>query len=135
MANRKTHVAVGVAAGFAVTVFNMNRCDERGNLQTLLKLLGGALGGYLGGMLPDRLEPPTNPRHRAGLHSKEMACSLIATTTGLWQFAQDLELQAIEEDSALKMLASGALVGVISGYLTHLALDARTPAGLPGIIL
>jgi membrane-bound metal-dependent hydrolase YbcI (DUF457 family) len=33
--------------------------------------------------------------------------------------------------SILNQLASGALVGFVAGYLSHLAMDFTTPAGLP----
>ena len=33
--------------------------------------------------------------------------------------------------SILCRLASGALVGSVAGYLSHLAMDFTTPAGLP----
>lgn len=86
------------------------------------ELIAGAFAGAAAGRVPDILEPAVNPGHRAFFHSWSTA---FLVGYGMirayhWEPTDDLE----------RILRWGALVGG-AAYLTHLALDAGTPHGLP----
>jgi len=79
-------------------------------------LAGREIGGVTG-LLPDILEPATNPHHRKTMHS---------VTTGLVLTGTTLANQKKMPRVIRSLVNAGS-----AGYLNHLALDARTPMGLP----
>jgi hypothetical protein len=100
-------------------------------------------------MLPDRLEPATSPRHRAGFHSA--AVGILAA--GLAECARAFERRTCEWAAAQRLAAASetdvlrrslatavawiaeflgsAVVGAFAGYVSHLAADSSTPLGIP----
>lgn len=116
----------------------------------LVETLGGVVGGVVGARMPDVIDPPTCWNHRSVGHGiapiGAAATTLSKMLTG-WQ--EKLRARANAEHhqyeaaklflakarhlviSLLCRLASGALVGFVAGYLSHLAMDFTTPAGLP----
>jgi membrane-bound metal-dependent hydrolase YbcI (DUF457 family) len=118
-------------------------------LNRVLEIIGGALGGSLGARLPDYLEPATSSWHRGPAHSwvaigistrsmREMRkCSHYCRQRAAYYLA----LRSANCSSILALLyalieafwraASGFLSGLAAGYISHLALDAFTPRGIP----
>jgi hypothetical protein len=108
------------------------------------------VGGLLGGLLPDILDPPLHPGHRALAHAV-LPVGVGATS---WVGALDnwqknlrdqvdeytrLQFQAAEPllkiwygaiAMALRLL-SGMLAGIVAGYVVHIGLDFMTPRCLP----
>jgi membrane-bound metal-dependent hydrolase YbcI (DUF457 family) len=147
MPNRDIHLRVGAVAGGGYALY-MAHGQPSGHV--LAETVGGIVGGIGGGLLPDRIDVPLSPRHRAAAHS--VAITGIA---GRYMYTQLPNLQAalrVQADhyaqiqsSMDSLLArfiywffefacrfiSGALAGFLGGYASHLFLDAVTPYSLP----
>jgi membrane-bound metal-dependent hydrolase YbcI (DUF457 family) len=72
-------------------------------------------GGAVGEMLPDVLEPPLHPNHRHRAHSIAFGGSVV-------MIAGKLHAESPVADFCR---------GVSCGMVSHLALDLKTPKGLP----
>ncbi|MBS3789733.1 MAG: hypothetical protein KGY66_02335 [Candidatus Thermoplasmatota archaeon] len=72
-----------------------------------------------GGILPDKLDPPFTSRHRFFAHSKILLYVLLI----IWI----VSLYILLKDSSLLIWS---LYFFLLGYISHLVLDSRTPAGL-----
>jgi hypothetical protein len=118
--------------------------------QVAVETAGGVLGGAIGGLLPDWIDAPTSPRHRAEAHSVA-----ITGISGYYLKEQILPWQSSLRTQAevysrtrqqspeplaqlwygflefVCRLVAGALAGILGGYASHLALDSLTPACLP----
>lgn len=148
MSNRETHVVVGTLAGGGFAAY---RAREQEELNALLETAGGAIGGYFGGRLPDIIEPADRPDHRELAHSVASGIAIVATLKGLlekWEewcrskaeyygnkkndetvnWLQRIWFAFIQ---ILLQIAAGIPGGLGAGYLSHLALDGRTPNGIP----
>lgn len=110
----------------------------------------GVLGGTIGGLLPDWIDAPTRPRHRAEAHS-----IAISGTCGYYLKDQIHSWQSSLRDKAgayaqrrrasqeplaqlwfglwefILRFVAGATAGLLGGYASHLTLDSLTPAYLP----
>ena len=118
----KQSVHFGVAAAVAALTRATKEIRKNPNVELgelLVKTAFSALVGGAGGVLPDLIEPANNPHHRGAFHSVG-AGGLLASahlkvganpTIAPWQ----------------KQLLSDLSIG----YGVHLALDAKTPKGLP----
>jgi hypothetical protein len=78
-----------------------------------VEVIGGLLAGNLGARLPDVFDPPTHPGHRSLAHGMAPIAAVGMAALRLCR------------------LGAGALAGLSRGYGSHMALDARTNAGLP----
>jgi membrane-bound metal-dependent hydrolase YbcI (DUF457 family) len=112
-----------------------------------LEMIGGGLGGQVGGLLPDQLEPAISSWHRGTAHSYTLIVLLLDRRAQLLDWVEWCREQgrscerrlACEPGSALILqlwiafwsLAAGFVTGLLAGYVSHLALDALTPHGLP----
>ena len=133
--NRSAHDLAGGVAGLLSTLIATVQAQRP---LDLAELLGCWAGGVLGARLPDTLEPATNPHHRQAAHA-------VVVTAGAWAILvpklRDLEgrcrVYAAQMDSVAPLWALGArllagiLRGLLPGYVSHMALDATTPMGLP----
>lgn len=136
MACRDEHDEFGTIIGGVGAVLN---ALLHGHAQSLADVVvvaaGGALGGRLGSALPDIIEPATSPHHRSTGHSLAVG-GLVAgkgvPAVATWK--RDLMRTSPPNDQAARMLrlfAGAMAVGAPVGYVSHLALDATTPKGLP----
>lgn len=132
MANRRAHQVVGTGVGIAWATY-CARGQEDDN--QALEVFGGAVAGFIGGRMPDILDRPTHPGHRDVAH----AVAPVGTIAS-WYFVnldgwqESLRAAACEYGGIMEVLfrvAAGAVAGFGVGYLSHLALDATTPRGLP----
>ena len=80
-------------------------------------LCWGAVGAGVA-QIPDAAEPPTSPKHRAFAHS--------LTTAGMVAVAA----KNAYENPALSNEQKAAAYSIAAAYLSHLLLDAETPAGI-----
>jgi membrane-bound metal-dependent hydrolase YbcI (DUF457 family) len=145
MPNFDTHAQAGVAVGAVAAAYRARSAPPD---QMLAEILGGVLGGYLGGVLPDVLEPARDPNHRKLAHSVVAGGGLTLARVAEWQAAcraagdvaaarvlqypaGDSQRTRAQWDVLFWRLLAGALVGLVAGYASHLALDACTPRGLP----
>lgn len=147
MPNGRTHKRVGEAAG-ALTAFVM--ADGQPMADRLIETFGGALGGHFGGSLPDLIDPATSPNHRSLGHGVVPVAAGVRCTVpnvGEWQngLREQARFHAANRENAqtdfdtffhgvaeiVFRLGAGAIPGLIAGYVSHVALDAGTPKGLP----
>jgi len=107
MSNCPTHFITGVGVGAGLTLIAKRLNNESITFSDLIA--AGLVSGCFS-LIPDILEPATSPTHRSLMHSLLM---ILVT----------LYIQPLENQQFWNLAKSG--------YLSHLALDANTPAGLP----
>jgi len=147
MANGKEHREIALVVG-AAAAFCCASDAPRDN--AIVETIGGALGGYVGGVLPDVIDPPIHPGHRSlghgvlpvGATAKYYVENVRAWQEELRRLARGYAQSAARANSesertkyllleTLCQLAAGFVVGIGAGYVSHLAMDACTPKGLP----
>ncbi len=149
MPNGKIHrLTGGIAGGTASYLF----ASEGQSREPGLEVLGGVFAGVLTGCLPDVLDPPDCPQHRALAHSAIPAAATlryVSLHVPEWQ-AQVRELaeeHRITAEATVDPLSrflhnlahaglylfAGAIPAVPAAYAAHLALDACTPACIPAL--
>lgn len=148
MSKRQRHVRVGTLTGYGFAAY---RAREQEPLNMLLEAIGGGVGGYVGSRLPDIIEPASWPGHRQFAHSVTAGSSIAYYLYRLleeWEEyfrsqAKYYNEKKSEEDgywfqkllyAVLEIffrIVAGSLGGLGAGYVSHLALDGRTPKGLP----
>lgn len=118
MPNAKKHRDSSAAAALLLNVFDQAKRND--GFCPFELLLAGATG-YGTGRIPDILEPAETlgPRHRGLAHSVAAGVQ-IATMTHKARKLPNRYSRAI-------IRSTGA------SYLTHLAMDSRTPMGLPWV--
>lgn len=150
MANGPVHRAVGIASGGGLA---WHRARSQPAPHVVAETVGGVVGGLVGARLPDLIDPPIHPRHRGighGIVPVALGASLAFLRLDGWQESLRSEADRRAQlrrgsssvlGSALHWLveifcrfASGALAGFVGGYLSHVALDGFTPAGLPLVL-
>lgn len=132
MPNKPTHLIAGVVTGAAVAVVRVYYFGEEelltvdspiGQLSIIsIALISAAVGGQFG-LLPDILEPAKKGhwRHRKFFHSYTLLALIV------W-FTYQTETNPDIDDLVRHFFTVAA-----AGYLSHLLLDSRTPAGLPWV--
>lgn len=118
MSNRGEHALFGAIIGFGGYVVAKQILNEEINLGNAL--CWGVVGAGVA-VLPDILEPAINANHRAIAHSLVAGGTLVYATKKVW------------ENSELNSEQKAGVSSLIAAYLSHLALDASTPASLPVI--
>jgi membrane-bound metal-dependent hydrolase YbcI (DUF457 family) len=114
--NRAAHLVAGVVAG-AGGYYLVSRIV--GFKPTWGQaLLCGALGAGVA-CLPDFLEPPVKPHHRAFFHSIAFNALIAYGIRQVWQNA----------NAGLQAKVVVTVLGF--GFMSHPLLDATTPMGLP----
>ncbi len=137
MPKRNTHLTVGVMVGAGAalcTLVSIPEDDRSGWI-----LIGGALGGAVGAAMPDVIDLPTGPNHRAIGHSISVngvvALPAIELAGSLFDLcmsrAKDAKGRGDELTEVLWQMAAGAVWGMLAGQLSHLVLDSMTPRSLP----
>jgi hypothetical protein len=147
MANFKEHQTIGgLVGGTAALVCARNQPP----LLILAEIYGGWLAGQHAGTWADVAEPATSSHHRdfchalaptaygatlvlpqvdsiqTSLRSQAQACFQLAATTN------DGLQQVVNIAAGLLMhVVAGAVPAVPASYLSHIALDASSPRGVP----
>lgn len=106
---------LGAAAVMAIAVSSREEPDPS-------KQAVAACGGALFGTLPDLLEPASNPRHRQFFHSLACAALVGYACHRLYHW---------QPETVSDQFVRGALLIAGGSFLTHLAMDAFSPQGLP----
>lgn len=112
----KTHMVTGAIVGGGTY---LTRKWQRNERPIVGEFVVCTLVGVGVALLPDLLEPATGPSHRSHLHSMMAGAALAYLSTRIWRMSELGESERI-------LYVVGCLA-----YLSHLALDLRTPAGLP----
>lgn len=147
MANKETHVAVGLVCGGTLAYC---RSEGQPTADRLGAVIGGLLGGWGGARLPDLIDVPLSPNHRSHAHSVAAGLGIAAKAKDLllsWESDLRVRLENIRVQKAgavsqgdklwlglmevLLQIGVGILVGLIAGHASHLALDFLTPKCLP----
>lgn len=139
MLNRDFHLRAGVAAA---AVYAIRHARDQQAHCVVVEAVGGTVGGIGGGLLPDWIDTPCSPQHRAEAHSLG-----ISGTAGYYVSDQMSALQAslrsqTQHYAQLRTTSSdlmpqigfglsellfrflvGALAGLLAGYASHLELD------------
>lgn len=148
MANRTEHAFVGVLAGAVYAALWSTQRAQTDELGRFAEFLGGVFGGYVGGVLPDQLEPATSPKHRQMMHSFLVLVGVAGTSLVTARAHCRAQAHTYRQRRLAKLLGgvvsnedwlgefvwsflAGFTSGVQAGYVSHLLLDARTPASLP----
>ncbi len=118
MPDFETHFIVG---GLTAVCVLANARKNRNELMDFAETLSIFLGGGAVASLPDVFDPPTSPRHRSIGHS-------IVGSAGL-----GLAMKNLETNLDIPQNKKDVLYALGGAYLSHIALDATTPAGLPFI--
>ncbi|NOQ22364.1 MAG: hypothetical protein GQ565_06915 [Candidatus Aegiribacteria sp.] len=143
MPNRKTHTTTGTVIGILYSIAN----QKSENRFSMTELMGSAAGGYTGGQLADIFDPTDSPNHRKSGHSIIAALTGAAivqiavrnlrtsrkqlqnTADRYIQYGYDIPVETIMKVACNELL-TGFLMGLSAGYMSHLALDSLTPAGI-----
>jgi hypothetical protein len=147
MSNGRAHRKVGSIVGGGAAAWSARKQTPA---TQLLETLGGIGGGIVGARMPDLIDLPTCWSHRSVGHGiAPIAAATTAAFKMLEGWREKLRARADSERheyevatsflaqvwhlvlSLLCRLASGALVGFLAGYLSHLVMDSTTPTGLP----
>lgn len=148
----KTHRRIGTAAGAIAGIATATDADNLWYI--FLAGIGGALGGNLGARMPDWIEPAVHSHHRNFAHSMTVGTSITGFAVKrarTWErycrdraayFGAQLKDPAIDGFERLKCfiaelfwrVAVGFGRGLATGYVSHLALDAKTPRGIPLLV-
>jgi hypothetical protein len=149
MPNAKVHAPTGLVLG-AANAFRLSQ-GQPDNYR-LVETLSGAFFGATAGLIPDRIDPPDHPNHRAGGHGAVQTIALAyfankvtpmiqeklrGIATSLFDEAQlrpeSFERSMCQVGGVCYLILSGALPGITAGYASHVALDAFTPKSIPFI--
>lgn len=143
--NGPTHRVVGASVGASAA---LHRAWGKPTAP-VVEAAGGGIAGWYFGRGPDILEPATSPNHRGPFHSVAFALVLILGDAKLVELQDTARAWANEQEklgrqaqswwaarwhhflALVGRLGTGALSAVCPAYLSHLALDATTPRGLP----
>jgi hypothetical protein len=132
---KSTHDFTGGVFGVLTTLVTSHRAQRPVGVA---ELLGAWVGGTLGSRFPDAIEPATSPHHSKGAHSVTVLAAAVAWLAPRVRELEDRCLAyaaQIEGASPLWALAArmvaGLLRGLVSGYGSHLLLDATTPMRIP----
>jgi hypothetical protein len=112
------------------------------------EIFAAAIGGVLGSRIPDAVDPPHGPRHRAAAHDVMIGVAVAGLPIAEWQAAcraqatqHAAHASAHPADSWerwfqellawLWHVVAGLLTGLRAGFLSHLILDAFTTLSVP----
>jgi membrane-bound metal-dependent hydrolase YbcI (DUF457 family) len=142
MPNGQFHRRVGMTAGAGVAAYRY---------RTVSATIAGGIGGRLGAAVPDWLEPATTPHHRGVVHSWGTAVTVGSGAAALIERLEEYASIQIREHQALALhspaaawwhelaawlwsLVGAFATGVLTGFGSHIALDALTPQSLPLLV-
>ena len=118
MADRKMHMKAGLLVSFILILDLISK----GLVLSLVFLPIALASSTLGAVLPDIIEPPRNRHHRKFFHSLLFLALLLAFLKDTYTL---FLTGGLADEVTFGLFFAGA------GYVSHLVLDALTPAGLP----
>jgi|SRR5882724_6067963 len=140
MADGKTHDRLGGAVGALLALLRSD-AEKDAPMDVLMRVLGGYWGGRVGARIPDWLEPAVSSWHRSTAHSVVVGATIFELARrkiAAWEdHCRAKQVDALTSgntaDWLFWSLASGFGPAVAAGHISHIALDARTPRGIPFI--
>ena len=122
MPNRIVHTLGGLIIGLPlIGVVNYFLAPEFNTWSLMLSLLVALPFVLFGSHLPDILEPPKSPKHRKFFHSVFMLFLV---------FSSCFVISFVLVPRYDNVFIAYPLLGIFTGYLSHLLLDSTTKAGL-----
>ena len=140
MANREDHDQFGAALSALVALLRSDAEKDR-PMDVVLRVTAAYFGGKIGAKVPDWLEPAVSSWHRSTAHSLTAGATIFEITRrkiDAWEaHCRTKQAEAREagneSDVWFWAAASGFGPAIATGYISHLALDAQTPRGIPWI--
>ena len=133
MPNGTTHLLAGAICGALVSPVIQNSLHEKEKVE-FGHLMLSAGTGVISGRIPDIIEPPINPNHRAFFHSFTFGLILGFGMKELWKTikakAMVRKVQGNPSVSGTEILL-GLFFVVLLVILLHLVMDGFTKRGLP----
>lgn len=116
MSNRLEHMVTGFCVGGLIYALMAHEPGQPVDWNKTAVYAGVGAGVAA---VPDILEPPTSPRHRGIAHSASGGVFVLSLAKKLM------------ENPNITPEGKRAIAVLAAGYISHLVLDAETPAGLP----
>lgn len=118
--------------GFTALIASKSRTGG----EALAAFASGGVVGLVSSALPDGIEPADHPNHRRFAHSWTVVAGVTAATVKSVKPARAVpgdgsQAQVVVQPEFAQRLARALIPAAGAGYLSHLALDAATPKGLP----
>ncbi len=132
MPNGNIHRTAGAILG-SITYLTIQNNPPKKEKADLRELILAVSIGLSTARLPDILEPPIHPNHRAFFHSIVFGGMTVYIGAQVWR---DLQLRRIERIAAggrqwsINEFADIAIIIASSSVVLHLFLDGFTPKGL-----
>lgn len=138
MANGNEHLDAGSVSG-AVVAGGYAVYKEHNIGHIITYTLGGCLGGRFTACFADKIDVPTSPNHRNIAHSITFNASVACLGQDLVRTCLEYLNNKAEQYSKemkplyefLYILLAGIIIGMLSGHVSHLLLDIKTPKSLP----
>jgi hypothetical protein len=126
MPNCDVHGRVGAVVGGSYAAY---RAWGQPGPHILTETAGGVLGGTIGGLLPDWIDAPTSPRHRAQAHSMAITGTLgyhMNEQIYSWQTWLRSQAKRVRTDSCRRCLLWSSF-GMRSWNFSAALVPARSP--------
>lgn len=131
MPNGSTHNMAGTILGAAAYLIQ-NKSDEKGEIDLGELVLSIGLGAG-SARIPDILEPPINPNHRAFFHSIVFGGITVYVGVQAWKHLQVTRHERMNSGNqqwSFQEFLDIALIITSGSILLHLIMDGFTPKGL-----
>jgi len=132
MPNGSAHIIAGAVCGAFVSLQLQQRLHGKEQLDLGHLILCSGTGAAMG-RLPDILEPPIHPNHRAFFHSFTIGAILGFAAAELWkeigEKSRERRTRGVQQLSCAEILLAISFIGIIV-FLLHLVMDGLTPMGL-----
>ncbi|MGD1045339.1 MAG: metal-dependent hydrolase [Bacteroidota bacterium] len=133
MPNGKTHLITGTLCGTVTSIVIQTKLDEREKIDLGHAFLSTGVG-FASGRIPDIIEPPIHPNHRAFFHSFLFGTILGFGALKVWKVIKEKVSKRREQGQYLfteKELVLGLLFIALIVVLLHLFMDGFTKKSLP----
>ena len=133
MPNGKTHLIAGTICGSVTSIVIQTRLNERDTIDLVHAFLSTGVG-FASGRLPDIIEPPIHPNHRAFFHSFLFGTILGFVAVKIWKALKE-KVSKRREQAQLrfneKEIVLGLLFVAFIVVILHLFMDGFTKKSLP----
>ena len=133
MPNGKTHFIAGTVCGAVASLAIQNKVHRNEHVDLGHLILSAGTGAAVG-RLPDVMEPPIHPNHRAFFHSFTFGIALGFCAVEVWRIIEEKREErksvGIEQVGVAEILLGLLLIAIVV-FLLHLLMDGFTKKCLP----